>query len=96
MPPGSDETSDDRFAVHGTDQWKQALYRLNFALREDGRNSAAVELDLFQDLMRVIFFSQEDDDHPELFEALARRIPHSTWDHRIDPEIPVDHPRTMF
>ena len=92
--PGADETSDDRFAVHGTDQWKRALYRLNFALREDGHNSAVVELDPFQDLMRVIFFSQEVDDHPDLFEALARRTPHSTWDHRIDPESPVDYPRT--
>ena len=92
--PERTETGDDRYEVHGTDQWKWALYRLNFAVKGRDRNSAAVELDPFEDLVRVIFFHEEVESQRERFEELATAIRHSTWDHRIDPQGPVEFPRT--
>ena len=92
--PDRAETDDDRYEVHGTDQWKWALYRLNFAIKGRDRNSAAVELDPFEDLVRVIFFHEEVESLREPFQELALRVRHSTWDHRIEPQGPVDFPRT--
>ena len=92
--PDRVESDDKRYDIHGTDQWKWALYRLNFAVKGRDRNSAAVEVDPFDDIVRVIFFHEEVESQKELFEELARNIRHSTWDHRIEPQGPVDFPRT--
>ena len=91
--PVRTETDDDRYTTHGTDHWKWALYRLHFAYHNNPDNPAAVELDPFEDIVRLIFFHAEVESRKQLFEDLARLIPHSTWDHRTDPPGPVLSPR---
>ena len=51
-------------------------------------------MDPFEDIVRVIFFHEEVESQKVLFEELARNVRHSTWDHRIYPQGPVDFPRT--
>ena len=88
------ERADGRANTYASDKWKWANYRLNFQLLGLSHSAAAVEVDPFEDLVRVIFFGIYVDMCLEGFEVLALEIPHSTWDPLIELQGPVEFPRT--
>ena len=89
---GSTESNDHLRQKPGTDGWLDTRYRLSFAVEDDPRHTAAVDLGPDANHYRIIFLPHAVRAARTTLEAAATAIPHLALDYQTSPPTPVPFP----
>ena len=90
--PGCTESNDHLHQKPGTDGWIETRHRLNFAVEDDPRHTAAVDLGPDVDHYRIIFMPHAVRAARTILEADATEIPYLALDHQGSPPKQVSFP----
>ena len=82
---GCTESNTHMDHVEGTPGWHDTKYRLSFALEDDPRVTAEVNLAPDDGCYQIIFLPHAVAAARATFEQAAAKIPTTTWDHQTSP-----------